>query len=420
MKGRLFFARSCAALLSPVASDPSGEGIRRASPERTDGGSSRSITGRSPLVTPHHDDVSAIRRLYRGSAAGNAGNRGLDDDFAKLTYVPTLLDSDLLPRIVAAEFDLVLLSGNPGDGKTSVLVKLGEQLRERGATEEASDEAGWRLRLNGHLFISVFDASEAHGSLTSDELVRQALDPVVAGDSATALIAVNDGRLLQFFTDHEDDYEQLWWAVQDQLEGKDPVDSRVALVDLNAARLPRHTASRVWPTAHWQLSRTRACGGFARAAVRTRPAPSRQPKCLSRQRGEAFGELILVSHLRRRRRATFRDVRSASAWLITGDRSCADIHALEAEGFNPRFTENALVRDLAFAPQTDDYLIEEWSHLDPSAVAARSVDGLRRAMNGEPTAPLSAQVSAVARALLLSGDRVGRRSSRRYPAVPVP
>ena len=50
--------------------------------------------------------VLNLRRLYRGSDVGNAGNRGLDDQFARETYVPTLLDTALTPSVMAAGLTL--------------------------------------------------------------------------------------------------------------------------------------------------------------------------------------------------------------------------------------------------------------------------------------------------------------------------
>jgi serine/threonine protein kinase len=347
-----------------------------------------------------NENVTAIRRLYRGSSTGNAGNRGLDDEFAIRTYVPTLLDEELLPRILDGEFDLVLLSGNPGDGKTSVLVKLGEALRDRGAVEESSDEAGWRLRLDGRRFLAVFDASESHGAMTSDELVSNALAPVVADEPATALIAVNDGRLLQFFADHEGDYEELWFAIQDQLEGKPSSDERVVLVDLKrrslaamqgTAGLANRALAALTDESLW-----RVCSGCSSQAGCPILA---NRNVLAAEGGETFSELMLISHLRRRRRATFRDVRSAAAWLITGDRSCSDIHTHEDQGQSPMLVPNALVRDLTFSIHSNDYLIDEWSTLDPGLVAAPTVDSLRRRLQSQDGSPLTSSVSAIARAL---------------------
>src|SRR6185312_12019809 len=88
--------------------------------------------------------VGSLRGLYRASGVGNDDNRGLDSDFARQTYVPTRLDTELLPAIIAGEKRLVLLTGNPGDGKTSFLMKVGERLLADGAEVIEENEAGWR------------------------------------------------------------------------------------------------------------------------------------------------------------------------------------------------------------------------------------------------------------------------------------
>jgi serine/threonine protein kinase len=345
--------------------------------------------------------VQAIRRLYRASASGNAGNRGLDDDFAVRTYVPTLLDQQLLPRVIAGELDLVLLSGNPGDGKTSLLFQLGDELKRRGATVVAADQAGWRLRLDGRLFIAVYDASEAHGELSSDAMLHQALTPVAQqSEPATALIAINDGRLLQFFTDYEDQYEDWKFAIDDQLNGLDSPATRVALVDLkrrtlagnsNAAGLAARALTRLTDPEFWQACESceakSSCPILANRHLLAGPGAT------------TFNQLMTISHLRRRRRATFRDVRSAAAWLITGDQGCEDVHRLREAGRNPRLVPNALTHDLAFATTSNDYLVEEWSNLDPAEVAAPALDTFRRSEQGERSALRYASIRSIARAI---------------------
>ena len=194
-----------------------------------------------------------------------------------------MLDTELLPRVLAGELDVVLLSGNPGDGKTSVLVQLGDQLRADGATLEHEDAAGWRMRLGDRLFTAVYDASESHGDLSSDQLVSAALDAVAGNGKATALIAVNDGRLLQFFEDHGDKYETWGFDVNDQLHGKETPGSRLALVDLKRRSLAgengtagpaRKALSGLVDDAHWQACRLmrgpRATARSWRTATRSR------------------------------------------------------------------------------------------------------------------------------------------------------
>jgi hypothetical protein len=119
----------------------------------------------------------------------------------------------------------------------------------------------------------------------------------------------------------------------------------------------------------------------------------------SRDGGLAFDELMLISHLRRRRRATFRDVRSAMAWLITGDRSCADVHEWRAEGRSAMRMEEALTEELAFAPESNDYLVAEWSQVDPADVAAPAVDRIFRTRSGPDAGPLFDSVASTARGL---------------------
>lgn len=322
--------------------------------------------------------VDELRRLYRGSTIGNQGNRGLDTDFARQTYVGTRLDTTLLPEILERRLRLVVLTGNPGDGKTSFLVRLGEALQDAGGRPVSKDAAGWRIELDGHVFASVFDASEARGGRSSDELVSAALD---ADNTArhTALLAVNDGRLQQFFIENADLYPEYAQQVQRYFAGQPATDDTVAIVDLKRRTLAPLSEGP----------------GLARQVVDTFVAPDRWRDChdcISRDvcpilmnatllrgpGGHAVGELVLTSHLRRRRRATFRDVRSALGWLITGDRGCADVHEARSADLNPTRAGRALAYDLAFDPECQDYLVQEWSNVDPAVVPAAAVERLAR------------------------------------------
>lgn len=333
-----------------------------------------------PGQREHNPTVAALRRLYRGSTIGNSGNRGLDDQFAQDTYVPTLLDTRLVPEILAGKLRLVILTGNPGDGKTSFLVALGQALRASGA-DGVDDAAGWRLRTNGHSFVAVYDASESHGELSSDELLHQALSPRDGEDPdrRTVLLAVNDGRLLQFFGTEGDLYQDWADEIDNQMEGRPQKDPTVVLVDLKRRTLAApdersSLASRILHTftedQRWSVCETclsRDVCPMRNNAVALRGEPQ-----------AAVDELVLTSHLRRRRRATFRDVRSALGWIITGDRSCEQVHQDREQGRSPLLAPQSRVSDLAFAAESADYLIQEWSELDPGAVGAPEVQRIAR------------------------------------------
>lgn len=348
--------------------------------------------------------VLSLRRLYRASEAGNAGNRGLDDDFARATYVPTLLDTSLVPGVLSGDLSIVLLTGNPGDGKTSFLAKLGETLRADNAEVVEEDQAGWHLRLGDRNFRAVYDASESHGELSSDELVLRALRPADQDPSTnTALIAVNDGRLRQFLIDH-DEFEELQFEVERQQKGA-AATGGVALVDLKRRSLAAHdpdaslalrTLDSFTREQNWSICQQ--CKAREVCPMRTNASDLRSTA------REAFHELVLVSHLRRRRRATFRDLRSASAYVITGDRSCQTVHELVQRQRDPRYLENALARDLAFDRESNDYLVQEWVDVDPSRIPAPGVDEARRSLD---PATLLGSPASLARAAYFTRDDAG-------------
>ena len=247
----------------------------------------------------------------------------------------TLLDTRLLPELLQGKLRLVVLTGNPGDGKTSFLVSVGVELKGRGAEVIAEDAAGWRLQLEGHIYVAVFDASESHGGLSSDELLHNALTPKAGEQSArrTVLLAANDGRLLQFFDEEGDLYEDWATEIQNQMAGGEPQDRSVVLVDLKRRTLAQpgerpSLTSRILDT-FVSPERWSVCSDCLSQDV----CPMRANATNLRGAGRAaIDELVLTSHLRRRRRATFRDVRSALAWVITGDRSCAEVHSDREEG----------------------------------------------------------------------------------------
>ena len=134
----------------------------------------------------------------------------------------------------------------------------------------------------------------------------------------------------------------------------------------------------------------------------------------------AVEELVATSYLRRQRRATFRDVRSALAWLITGDRSCENVHEAREQGMDLRKGDDALVEDLAFGPGSADYLVQEWADLDPASIAAPDVERAARADPGITTDPAlfgDRDRELVQRRLFFGTwqpERLGRESVRAY------
>ena len=335
-------------------------------------------TDSSPTEYAVNPTVQGLRNQYRGSKGGNEGNRGLDDDFARSTYVPTDLDLELAPAILRGELDAVILSGNPGDGKTAFLVRLRELLIDQGASIERDDGAGWLLQIDGRTFAAVYDASESYEGRSSDDLIIEALEPYKSENAHTAVIAANDGRLLQFFNDFHREFPEIEAAVRAGLESQKSTAKRVVFIDLKKRSLSNFDGS-----------------GFARDLAHLVTAQERwgdcldckaQPVCPIYANTVAFDDnmmngiarLVVLSHLKRRRRATMRDLRSALAWIITGDRSCEDVHEAAQDGLDLKRGTDTRIEDLVFSRESNDYLVQEWSDSDPARVISPGLERLLR------------------------------------------
>jgi hypothetical protein len=315
--------------------------------------------------------VDQIRRLYRNSRGGNADNRGLDSDFVRQTYVPTALDQLLLPRVLQQRPPAVFLSGNPGDGKTAFLERVRMALLEHGAQLVQSDAAGWEYVLGGHTFRSCYDASESHGSSDADGNVAHVLRGFDGADapptSLTVLLAINDGRLDDFFGRRRTEYPWLAQRVAARLDGGAP-DPHVWLVDLkrrafvgmpgSAESLFRQIVATLVAPAAWQ-----SCDGCAARSIcpiRANAAALRQPTVVAQ-----LEILFLLAHLRQRQHITIRDLRSALAWVLTGDLDCAAVHQARDATREIAMVEQRYWQLLFTAPAGDP-LLDELRALDPA------------------------------------------------------
>jgi len=88
---------------------------------------------------PYNPFLDQFLMFYSQSEAGNGLTRGLENELARRTYVPTKLDRELAPAILAKQYRLVILTGNAGDGKTAFIQQVEASARQRGATITPTD-----------------------------------------------------------------------------------------------------------------------------------------------------------------------------------------------------------------------------------------------------------------------------------------
>src|SRR6266566_2115602 len=332
------------------------------------------------LVNPWVDD---IRSLYRNSESGNANNRGLDTPFVRETYVATALDLRLLPAIFEYRPKVVFLSGNPGDGKTAFLEQLKKELESKQASFHKQDASGWECDYEGHIFRSCYDASEAYQGLSADEQLAQKLHglegtskPEVA---LTVLIAINDGRLMDYFDRHKEHFHWLVKQIERSEDENELAHLSVWLVDLkrrafvsmpDAEELSIFTRvlQSLVAQEHWQVCED--CAAADICPIRSNAAALRKHSI-----SKWLEYLLLLTHLRRQRHMTMRDLRSALAYLITGNSSCQQVHeARHGEEAGASLINLTYWRS-AFAPlELNDELLKDMANLDPARFAHPQLD----------------------------------------------
>jgi serine/threonine protein kinase len=332
--------------------------------------------------------VDELRQAYRNSRLGNPDNRGLDSEFTRTTYVYTNLDNNLLPQILRGQYRMVVLSGNPGDGKTAFLQRLGDHLKDIGAQLDQSAPSGWAYTHKGHRYTALFDASESDGSRTSDQLVESILDPLDGVERPeqpyTAIMAANDGRLINFFERKEEEgrYVWLWQQLKPQIFEKAQADPAVLVVDLKRRSLASATPnqqcflSRILDefvsVPHWRACED--CVARMECPIRFNVLSfqSQQPGRPVRQQ---LNQLLFAIHLRRERRATVRDLRSAVAFLLTHDMACPEVHAEIRRNHRPLAVPDRLYFNAAFNRSGGaDLLLDAMSDLDPALLPTPKLD----------------------------------------------
>jgi serine/threonine protein kinase len=295
-----------------------------------------------PNTNPY---VSHLLTVYSQSKRSNAGTRGLDA-ISEQTYVETALDRDLLPSVLSGEFSLVIISGNAGDGKTAFLQQLERRAQEEGAMVDRSLPNSARFELRGRRFLSNYDGSQDEGDQKNDDVLRAFFAPFAGGSSTswgmsgeTRLIAINEGRLVDFLEANRADFAALALLVKDGLRTGEPADG-VAVVNLNlrsiVAELPGFDGSiverllrRMTDERFWE-----ACGGcdLKGRCYALHNAQTIQDKTAGPHVIERLKTIYAVTHLRDRLHITLRDLRSALAFTLVGTRDCDEIHELYRAG----------------------------------------------------------------------------------------
>ncbi|MET3715428.1 protein kinase [Pseudomonas sp. PvP001] len=286
--------------------------------------------------------VSHLLTLYSQSHRSNAGTRGMDA-LGFSAYVDTALDRALLPAVLSGEFRLVLISGNAGDGKTAFLQRLEKEVEVLGGSANRGLPNGSELALGGKRYLINYDGSQDEGNKDNNQVLLDFLSPFKGSDARTwtpketRLIAINEGRLVDFLATHEQDFSELTALVRRAFSSGE-TESGVAVVNLNlrsvvadaegGSILERTMQSIVQPK-NW--SACESCD-LKNSCYALHNARSFQDEIAGPRLLERLKTLYTMAHLRGRLHITMRDLRSALSFMLIGNRDCGEIHELYMAG----------------------------------------------------------------------------------------
>lgn len=287
--------------------------------------------------------VTHLLTLYSQSQVSNAGTRGLDE-VGKATYVPTYLDEKLRPALLKGEFRLVIISGNAGDGKTAFIQQFEAFAESKGAQMQRGAN-GAVFQLKGHTYQSNYDGSQDEGDERNDAVLQKFFYPFAGQDHSawpenqTRLIAINEGRLVDFFLEHEDEFPLLARQIQQGLAGAAP-EGGIAVINLNLRSVVAESEegqpsilerliARMTQQEYWQACEKCDLQGkcYAYHNTKTFQDSVAGPKVIERLK-----MLYTITHLRGRLHITIRDLRSALAFMLVGTLDCDGIHQLYQNG----------------------------------------------------------------------------------------
>ena len=339
-----------------------------------------------PPLTPNTAPwLGNLLSAYPGSRHGNSETRGLDSEFALLTYVETRLDSALLAEIKAVQIHLAILFGNAGDGKTAFLQHLARQL---GIMDVHSSRRVWEYPLaDGRMLRVNLDGSAAWRGRSANELLDELFRPFQQADYSRQnvhIVAINSGKLLEWIESHDEGTyltRQLRQVLLDEPVDLDPgfrlIDlnqrSLVGGVDVASGQLSTNFLNtlldRLLGTDADPWQPCRSCNAQHRCtawhSVQTLRDAERGPRLRAR-----LTDALQACHQRGEVHITARELRAALSYILFGVHDCAELHE-NPELRPPHYYQRAFD---AHAPQRQGELLGELVRFDPALEAHPTLD----------------------------------------------
>lgn len=266
------------------------------------------------------------------------------------------------------------------------------EARNHGAQHVDKRANGAHFVLNGRTYVTNYDGSQDEGEVSNDDVLHAFFAPFRGADDATwptdavHLIAINEGRLVDFLSDNRDLYSHLGPIIEHGLK-TGASSAGVAVVNLNLrsvvagewgsnaegqtsilTRLLRTlTAPDLWQPCEACDLKERC---YVYHNVQTFQDPVVGPKVMER-----LQTLHVLVHLRGERHTTLRNLRSALAFMLAGTRNCDEIHELYAAGQRDTVIQSFYFNSwMGGDAPNEDPLIRQLKELDIAQISDPPLD----------------------------------------------
>lgn len=322
--------------------------------------------------------VNKLLGVYQFSKVGNSDNRGLDTEFSQKTYIPTKLDTELLPDVVNGLYKAVFLTGNAGDGKTAFLEKVYSNLIANGGEEIEKNVAGWMVKFNNRIYKACYDASESEkeGKISSNERLLKIYDHLKGNDepktNIIVLTAINDGKLHAFFNQYKKDFNWLATNIFNIIFDKSKNESSVCIINLKERTLidlefggdsenslfDKNLKIFTDPK-NWEICSSCSSNHLCSIYYNVKTLGVEEHSSLVRARLKL---LFTISYLRKQRHNTIRNIRSALSFIITSNLDCSDVHRIVEHSDHSEIYKHRFFNSIFISP---DETLMELREIDP-------------------------------------------------------
>lgn len=322
--------------------------------------------------------VNKLLGVYQFSKVGNSDNRGLDTEFAQETYIPTKLDTELLPDVVNGLYKAVFLTGNAGDGKTAFLEKVYSNLITSGGEEIEKNAAGWIVKFNNKIYKACYDASESEkeGKISSNERLLKIYDHLKGNDepktNIIVLTAINDGKLHAFFNQYKKEFYWLASTIFRIIFDNKSDTSSVCIVNLkertlidlefdgvNENSLFDKNLKIFTDPKNWEICSNCSSNHLCPIYFNVKNLGLEEHSSLVRARLKL---LFTISYLRKQRHNTIRNIRSALSFIITSNLDCSDVHRMVEQADHSEIYKHRYFNSIFNSP---DESLMELREIDP-------------------------------------------------------